>query len=270
MKTTLIALAIAGTSVTSATASTMEILSADRELLVIACGFDYEFDDCAGDRLTSDTAGAFDQQIVADLDDWYGSDISRADGSIFSNITSNRIELEYFADCAVQDAGFFAADAGVQGQTSVTFEVLDDVRVVFEGYAEGYEPGYFVAGAGLREEGGPGIASFGVQGLGDDETRFVGWLYAGTYTLSADIDVSTGSVPFDAAGEFSLSFRVYDKADFNTDGAVDRDDRRAFIAAYRERSADADFNGDGVTNSADRKAYIAAYRASREAASLTR
>ena len=63
--TGLIALAVCGTV---ASASEMEVLSADRVLFVIACGFDYEFDDCDGARESSDAiSGFYDNQIIADL-----------------------------------------------------------------------------------------------------------------------------------------------------------------------------------------------------------
>ncbi len=256
------ALSICG-SIASAAAPTMEVLSADRELFVIACGFDYDFDDCAGARESSQaTSGFYDNEIFADLNDYYGNDIAIADGQIYSNITTNRIELEYFADCEVTNSGIYSADAGVYGDTDVEFEFLDDVRVVFEGYAEGYLQSYFSAGASLREVGGPTLASFNVQGAGDDDTQFVGWLYAGTYSVSADFDASAFySMP--SAGELSLSFRVYHKTDFNTDGVVNTADRDAFIAQYRARTAAADYNGDGVTNRADRVSFIADWRAAR-------
>ena len=264
MKTALTAALIAGTA-SVASASTMDVLSAQRQLLVIACGFDYEFNDCAGDNVSSAaTSGFYDQDIVADLNDYYGGDIADAAGSIYSNITDQRIELEYFSQGEVLDGGIFSADAGVQGSTDVECEVLDDVRVVFEGYAENYIDGtYFDAGGALSEVGGPSIASFSVRGDGDDSAQFVGWLYAGTYSVSADIDNSTASVNDPIAGELSLSFRVYHKTDFNVDGQINRADRDAFIAEYRNRTAAADYNGDGVTNRADRVAFIADWRAAK-------
>ena len=267
MRTALIASALCAVSGAAHASATMDILSAERQMLVIACGFDYEFNDCAGDNVFSTaTSGFYDQNVTADLDDYYAGDIADASGQLFSNITSNRIELEYFADCTVSDAGIFSADAGVQGETTVEFEVLDDVRVVFEGYAEGYEPGYFVAGASLREVGGPSIASFAVQGEGDDGAQFTGWLYAGTYEVSGSIDAGTASVTVDAAGELSLSFRVYHKTDFNTDGTINRADRDAFITEFRARTDAADYNGDGVTDRDDRVAFIADWRVAKTAA----
>ncbi len=265
MQTVLTAMALASVAAgANASLPTMDVLSADRELFVIACGFDYEFDDCAGARESSlATSGFYDNQIIADLNDYYGGDIADADGQIFSNITDRRIELEYFANAEVLDGGIFSADASVYGDTDVEFEFLDDVRVVFEGYAEGYTQSYFTAGGSLREVGGPVISSFAVQGAGDDDARFVGWLYAGTYSVSGDLDASAFfGVP--AAGELSLSFRVYHKTDFNTDGSIDRADRDAFIAEYRARTAAADYNGDGVTNRSDRVAFIADWRAARD------
>lgn len=265
MKTVLTAMAIASAAAgVHAAAPTMDVLSADRELFVIACGFDYDFNDCAGDRQSSlATSGFYDNQIIADLNDYYGTDIANADGQIYSNITDQRIELEYFANAEVVDGGIFSADSSVYGDTDVEFEFLDDVRVVFEGYAEGYTQSYFTAGASLREVGGALISSFAVQGAGDDEARFVGWLYAGTYRVSGDLDASAFfGVP--AAGELSLSFRVYHKTDFNTDGSINAADRDAFIAQYRARTAGADYNGDGVTNRADRDAFIADWRAARD------
>ena len=264
MRTPIIVSALAAICGVSHASATMDILSANRQMLVIACGFDYEFNDCAGDNVSSSaTSGFYDQSVIADLNDWYGGDISDASGDIFSNITDNRIELEYFANCSVTDGGIFSADAGVQGSTEVEFEVLDDVRVVFEGYAESYEPGYFVAGASLREVGGPVISSFFVAGEGDDGVSFTGWLYAGTYEVSGDIDAGTASVTVDAAGELSLSFRVYHKTDFNTDGVINRTDRDAFIAEYRNRTAAADYNGDGVTNRDNRVSFINDWRAAK-------
>lgn len=266
MRTALIASALCAVTGAAHASATMDVLSADRQMLVIACGFDYEFDDCAGDNVSSTaTSGFYDQHVVADLDDYSGNDISDADGMLYSNITDQRIEVEYFGDATVTDDGIFSADAGIQGQTEVEFEVLDDVRVVFEGYAEGYYEAYFVAGASLREVGGPVYSSFAVQGEGDDDAQFVGWLYAGTYAVSADFDCSTASVSMPAAGELSLSFRVYDKTDYNTDGTIDRADKDAFIAQYRSRTAAADYNGDGVTNRNDRVAFIADWRAAKNA-----
>ncbi len=266
MRNTLTALTIAaacGTSVASVTPSTMDVLSADRELFVIACGFDYEFDDCDGARESSQAiSGFYDNEIDADLNDYYGGDIAEASGQIYSNITDQRIELEYFADCVVTDTNIYSADSSVTGDTDVEFEVLDDVRVVFEGYAEGYTQSYFTASAALREVGGPTFASFAVQGAGDDDTEFTGWLYAGTYSVSADFNASAMAyIP--SAGELSLSFRVYHKTDFNTDGTINRADKDAFIAQYRSRTAAADYNGDGVTNSSDRSSFIADWRAAK-------
>lgn len=235
----------------SAAAPTMDILSADRELFVIACGFDYEFDDCDGDRQSSSaTSGFYDNQIIADLNDYSNNDISDADGMIYSNITDKRIELEYFGNASVTDTNIFSADASVNGTTDVEFEVLDDVRVVFQGYAEGYYQSYFTAGASLREVGGPTIASFGVQGGTDDDVEHTGWLYAGTYTFSADFSASAMAFT-PAAGELSLSFRIYDKTDFNTNGTVDNADLYAFYNQYIANSPEADYNGDGNTNWTD-------------------
>lgn len=262
MKTVLTMLALASGSAFAA--PTMDVLSADRELFVIACGFDYEFNDCDGARESSQaTSGFYDNQIIADLNDYYGGDIADADGMIYSNITDRRIELEYFSDAEVVDGGIFSADAGVYGDTTVEFEFLDDVRVVFEGYAEGYVQSYFSAGASLREVGGPSFASYAVQGAGDDDTQFVGWLYAGTYSVSAFFE-SSAFYGMPSAGELSLSFRVYDKTDFNVDGSVNSADKDAFLVQYRARSAAADYNGDGVTNSRDRSAFIADWRAARD------
>ena len=259
----LMTVAASGTVASATAPATMEVLSADRELFVIACGFDYEFDDCAGERESSDAiSGFYDNEITADLNDYYGGDIADADGQIYSNITDNRIELEYFADSSVTDTNIYSADASVYGDTDIEFEVLDDVRVVFEGYAEGYTQSYFTASASLREVGGPTLASFAVQGAGDDDAEFTGWLYAGTYSVSADFD-STAMAHIPSAGELSLSFRVYHKTDFNTDGNIDRTDRDTFIAQYRARTAAADYNGDGVTNRADRVSFIADWRAAK-------
>ncbi len=264
MRSFLTTLVVAGlTSTAFAQSGTMDVLSADRELFVIACGFDYEFDDCAGDRQSTDaTSGFYDNQIIADLDDYYGGDIADADGQIYSNITDRRIELEFFADAVVTDTNIFSADAGVYGTTDVEFEVLDDVRVVFEGYAEGYIQSYFWAGASLREVGGPSIAWYDVQGAGDDDAQFVGWLYAGTYAVAAHLDAGAGQT-MPAAGELSLSFRVYHKTDYNTDGNINRADKDAFLVQYRARTAAADYNGDGVTNRSDRVSFIADWRAAR-------
>ncbi len=264
MRNALIIAALGASSIAAtAVAQEMEVLSADRELFVIACGFDYDFDDCAGARESSQAIfGFYDNEIFADLNDYYGNDIATADGQIYSNITSNRIELEYFATSEVTNSNIYSADASVYGDTDIEFEVLDDVRVVFEGYAEGYVQSYFTASAALREVGGPTIASFAVQGAGDNDTEFVGWLYAGTYSVSADLDASAFySMP--SAGELSLSFRVYHKTDFDTNGVIDRADRDAFIAQYRARTAAADYNGDGVTNRNDRISFIADWRAAR-------
>lgn len=254
---------IAGGSTALASAPTMDVLSAERELFVIACGFDYEFNDCAGDRRSSAaTSGFYDDQIIADLNDYYGNDISDADGQIYSNITDQRIELEYFGDASVTDNQIFSADASVNGTTTVEFEVLEDVRVVFEGSAEAYIPSYFIAGASLSEVGIGTIASYGVQGDGSDSERFVGWLYAGTYRVNADFIASAGQNS-PSAGELTLSLRIYDKTDFNTDGVINTADRDAFLVQYRARTAAADYNRDGVTNRADRDSFIADWRAAR-------
>lgn len=245
------------TGIASASTPTMDVLSADRELFVIACGFDYEFNDCAGARQSSQaTSGFYDNQIVADLNDYYGGDIADADGMIYSNITDQRIELEYFADCSVTDTNIFSADASVYGDTDVEFEFLDDVRVVFEGYAEGYLQSYFTASASLREVGGPTFASFSVQGAGDDDAEFEGWLYAGTYRVSADLDANAFAY-MPSAGELSLSFRVYHKTDFNTNGTVDTADLSAFLSHYSAGLPSADYNGDGSVNSADQSSFVA-------------
>ena len=250
-------------SVVSAAAPTMDVLSADRELYVIACGFDYEFNDCAGDvQSTGATSGFYDLNIVADLNDYSGGDISDADGQIYSNITDQRIELEYFGTASVTDTGIFSADASVFGNTDVEFEVLDDVRVVFEGYAEGYVQSYFIAGASLREVGGSTIAGFGVQGSGSDDADYVGWLYAGTYAVSAEFTASAAAY-MPSAGEMGLSFRIYHKTDFNVDGVINTADRDAFLAAYQTRDPAADYNGNGVVNKADRVSFIADWRAAR-------
>tara|TARA_A100001391_G_scaffold134137_2_gene93065 strand:- start:12 stop:824 length:813 start_codon:yes stop_codon:yes gene_type:complete len=249
--------------IAGAAAPTMDVLSADRELFVIACGFDYEFDDCDGARESSQaTSGFYDNEITADLNDYYGTDISDAEGAIYSNITDQRIELEFFADASVVNTSIFSADAGVYGTADIEFEVLDDVRVVFEAYAEGYYQSYFTAGASLREVGGPLISGFGIQGASDDDTEFVGWLYAGTYSVSADLSASAmATVP--SAGELSLSFRIYEMADFNTNGTVDAADFYAFYGQYLSGSANADFNGNGVTDSNDLNAYITSWYAAR-------
>ncbi len=264
MRTALAAtVVLAAGSAASATA-TMDVLSADRELFVIACGFDYEFNNCDGDIQSSQaTSGFYDNQIIADLNDYYGNDISDADGMIYSNITDKRIELEYFGNASVTDTGIFSADASVNGDTLVQFEVLDDVRVVFEGYAEGYIQSYFTAGASLREVGGTTIASFAVQGEGNSDTHYVGWLYAGTYELNADF-VASAAAFMPSAGELSLSFRVYHKTDFNTDGTVNNADRGAFLAAYNIGSSDADYNGDGVVNLTDRRSFLSDWRAAKD------
>lgn len=232
----------------SAAAPTMDILSADRELFVIACGFDYEFNDCDGARESSSAiSGFYDNQIIADLNDYYSNDISDADGMIYSNITNKRIELEYFADASVTDTNIFSAEASVTGTTEIEFEVLDDVRVAFQGYAEGYYQSYFTASASLREVGGPTIASFGVQGGNDDDADYTGWLYAGTYTVSADLNASAMAFT-PAAGELSLSFRIYERTDFNIDGTVNSADLYAFYNEYVSNSSQADYNGDGTVN----------------------
>jgi hypothetical protein len=49
------------------------------------------------------------------------------------------------------------------------------------------------------------------------------------------------------------------RADFNGDGRVDREDRRAFLASFRARDLRADFDADGVVKSADRRAFISAW-----------
>lgn len=266
MRTAIAAFALlAAGSAASATAPTMDVLSAERELFVIACGFDYEFNNCAGDiQSSAATSGFYDNQIIADLDDYYGNDISDADGQIYSNITDNRIELEYFGTASVTDENIFSADASVNGYTEVEFEVLDDVRVVFEGYVDGHVQSYFVAGASLREVGGSTIAGFGVQGQGQDDTEFVGWLYAGTYAVNADF-IASAIVGVPSAGELGLSFRIYHKTDYNTDGAINNADRNAFLAAYNLGSPAADYNGDGVVNVNDRKRFIADWRTAKDA-----
>lgn len=259
---TCLALVAGAASPVFATA-TMDVLSADRELFVIACGFDYEFNNCAGDIQSSQaTSGFYDNQIIADLDDYYGNDIAEADGQIYSNITDKRIELEYFGVANVTDQNIFSADASVNGTTEVEFEVLDDVRVVFEGYADGYVQSYFTAGASLREVGGSTIASFAVQGQGQDDAEYVGWLYAGTYAVNADF-VASAYADMPSAGEMGLSFRVYHKTDFNVDGAVNNADRGAFLAAYNLGSDDADYNGDGVVNITDRRSFLNDWRAAK-------
>ena len=252
-----ITVAVSG-SIASAAAPTMDTLSADRELFVIACGYDYEFDDCDGARESSDaTSGFYDNQIIADLKDYYNNDISEADGEIYSNITDKRIELEYFGDALVTNYSIFSADASVYGTTDIEFEVLDDVRVAFEGYAEGYyAQSYFNAHASFSEPGGPVFASFSVQGGGDDEVEYVGWLYAGTYTVSADFTVNA-MLYYPAAGELSLSLRIYDRTDFNINGTVDAADFYAFYGQYIANSITADYNGDSVVNATDLSSFIA-------------
>lgn len=264
MRTALAAMVVLAAGSAASATATMDVLSADRELFVIACGFDYEFNNCAGDIQSSlATSGFYDNQIIADLDDYYGNDIAEADGQIYSNITDKRIELEYFGVANVTDQNIFSADASVNGTTEVEFEVLDDVRVVFEGYADGYVQSYFTAGASLREVGGSTIASFAVQGQGQDDTEYVGWLYAGTYAVNADFLASAyGDMP--SAGEMGLSFRVYHKTDFNVDGTVNNADRGAFLAAYNLGSGDADYNGDGVVNITDRRSFLNDWRAAKD------
>ncbi|MCA9311652.1 MAG: hypothetical protein KDA21_10635, partial [Phycisphaerales bacterium] len=97
---------------------------------------------------------------------------------------------------------------------------------------------------------------------GDDDEHYVGWLYAGTYAVSADFTASAAAfIP--SAGELSLSFRIYHKTDFNTDGTIDVNDKEAFLDEFRARTAAADYNGDGVTNRDDRVSFIADWRAAR-------
>ena len=59
--------------------------------------------------------------------------------------------------------------------------------------------------------------------------RVVGWLYAGTYAVSAHVD-ARARADLPAAGDLGLSFRIYHKTDFSADGRVDQADRDAFIA----------------------------------------
>lgn len=234
----------------------LEPISAERELFVIACGFDYEFNECDGARESSSAAsGYYGETIVADLDDYYGPDIADAYGWLDTNITPTSIDVEYIADAEVVNGGIFSADAGVYAESDIEFEFLDDVRVVFGGYAESFYQAYFVAGASLREVGGPVYASFVVQGGGDDDDQFTGWLYAGTYSIRADLDASA-FFGMPAAGELNAFLRVYHKTDYNTNGTVDFADLSAFYAAYSAGSPAADYNGrDGVT-SADLSGFV--------------
>lgn len=240
---------------------TLDMISADRELFVIACGFDYEFDDCDDARHSTGAAtGYYGDTIVADLDDYYGNDIADAWGWLDTNATTTTIYHEVMSDATVSNSGIFSADAGVYADGDYEFEFLDDVRVKLTGYVESYYPSYFDAGASLREVGGLYLASFGVIEEGDSDLEFTDWLYAGTYQLNTHYDAS-GRYGMPSAGEMLVILKVYHKTDFNTNGTTDNSDLSAYVNAYVAGSSAADYNGDGVTNTTDLSSYVSDWSA---------
>lgn len=227
--------------------------------------YDYEFNDGVWDTESDDAPlGQFQATVVADLDDYYGNDVSDANGGADIGVTSTDISVSLIGEAELDHPGLFQADSGYEGAFDTSFNVTTKVRVVYSAGAFA-EEGYTIAYASFNGPNGR-IAYVEALESDSDYDAFTGWLEAGSYTISASLQAGVYGGPSTVAyagGEVELDLKVYAAADFDLDGDVDRHDRRTFRDAYLSGNGTADITGDGFVTGADWQEFRKLWRGAR-------
>lgn len=240
----------------------LEVTSTYRSYSLWTSGYDYEFDEYEYvQRETTDTYEPWTQEEQMVLIDYYGVEVSRARARHDSVLSPQGISASMLSEGSSSLAPYFQTDAGGTNELETQFEVAHRVRYSLQLDVSTSLDGYSVAWTSLT---GPGGSHFAQQLWGGDQESHTesGWLQVGSYALDLDLDAGillTHGQSGVCTTHLDFDLVIFQAADFDLDGDVDRADRNGFRQSFLGGSPEADMDANGLINGEDWRLYLRAW-----------